>query len=517
MADTLGLHVAPEGITAVQLDAVQGTAPVVIGLGDDGPATACLVAQGEGGAVLVGEAARGADGPAVTDPLGRAAGGRIGALGAVINHVVGRAATATGSAARRLAVVVPDDFDGGARDQIVAAGAAAGIADTVAVPISAARAQAPATDAVVAIAAGAARVASLAAGPLVTREDLGETITSKPPVTPPIGAPTGSVSVFEPDEPVPDAAPAPARPAPTPVGAAPVAATPPRGTPPVAPEPEPLRYEPPSHRISGGAIMAVVLIGLIAAVGGALLFLDAGDDSTVTDDPVASSTSTAPTTTEDTVDAGTTTASPTTTGSDGTTSTEATPTTTEPPTTTESTTTTTTPVPVGTPGEVTLVETGLQLDGNDLVLFEQDADVVVAALTAVLGEPDRDDGYEQHAFCLGERTRLVAWGDLELVFTEDELDSGVGRFTQWFAGSHDDPPGLVTFSGVGVTATVAFLELTFGDALVLVQAIPDDPTGLFAATNPGSGALLNGTTTSRDPDGTVVSLWAGDSCTRIFT
>ena len=75
----------------------------------------------------------------------------------------------------------------------------------------------------------------------------------------------------------------------------------------------------------------------------------------------------------------------------------------------------------------------------------------------------------------------------------------------------------MTVNGIGVTATVGLLEARFGDALVLVQAIPDDPTGLFAATNPGSGALLNGTTTSREPDGVVTALWAGDSSTRIFT
>jgi hypothetical protein len=111
----------------------------------------------------------------------------------------------------------------------------------------------------------------------------------------------------------------------------------------------------------------------------------------------------------------------------------------------------------------------------------------------------------------------VTWGDLEVVFTEEELDSGEARFTQWYASGYEDPAGLVTLSGVGVTATVAYLEATLGGSLQLVAAIPDDPTGLFAATNPGSGGILNGTTTSREPEGVVTSLWAGDSCTRIFT
>ena len=109
MADTLGLHVAPDGITAVRLDAVEETPAAVIELGADGPAAVCAVAQDDGGGVVVGAAALDADGPTVTDPLERAAAGKIGALGAVINYVVGRAAMAGGTAPRRLAVVVPDD------------------------------------------------------------------------------------------------------------------------------------------------------------------------------------------------------------------------------------------------------------------------------------------------------------------------------------------------------------------------------------------------------------------------
>ena len=172
---------------------------------------------------------------------------------------------------------------------------------------------------------------------------------------------------------------------------------------------------------------------------------------------------------------------------------------------------------VGQPGVITLSETGLRLDGSDLVLFDQSEERVYPALEAVLGVPDTDTGFEESAFCFGARNRFVTWGDLEVVFTEDELDSGEARFTQWYADGHDDPAGLVTLSGVGVTATVAYLEASLGGSLQMVAAIPGDPVGLFAATNPGSGGILNGTTTTRDPDGVVTSLWAGDSCTRIFT
>ncbi len=518
MADTLGLHVSTEGITAVRLDAVAGAAPAVVSLGADGPAAVCAVAQDEGGAVLVGEAALRAPGPAVTDPLERAGAGRIGALAAVINHVIGRAATATGSAPRRIAVVVPDDWAVTQRDRIVEAGAAAGVAETIAVPITAALAQRGDAGADIAVAEGAARVASLAAAPLVTREDLGETVTPRTPAAvPPLDPPSGPVSVFdEPDEPVTDDAPAPARPSPAPVASAPVESAPPTQVVPVVgvPASEPLRYEPPGRRISIGAIVAVVLIGLIGALGIAILAF--GDDdpaATDTDQTTTEAPSTTAATTTTTEPESTTTTDPTTTGPDETTTTTSSTTT----TTTEPPSTTTTPVAVDTPGAVTLVETGLQLEGGELVLFDQREETVFAALTAVLGDPDSDSGFEESSFCFGARSRFVRWGDLEVVFTEEELDSGEARFTQWYASGHEDPEGLVTFAGVGVGATVGFLEVTLGNSLQLVAAIPDDPTGLFAATNPGSGGLLNGTTSARDPEGLVTSLWAGDSCTRIFT
>lgn len=520
MSDTLGLHVASEGITAVRLDAVAATPPTVIQLGTDGPAAVCAVAQDDGGGVVVGEAAAAAAGPTVTDPLERAGAGRVGALAAVINHVIGRATTATGTAPRRLAVVVPDDWSATQRDRVVEAGVAAGMAETVAVPLTAATTQVGDADAVVATATGAARVASLASAPLVTREDLGETVSPRPPVViPPLDPPTGPVSVFDeaPDDEEAADPPEPVRPAVEPVASAPVSSAPPtQPVPVVAPQPEPLRYEPPNRRMSGAVIAMVVLVGLIGAV--ALAILAFGDDPSATDtdsvtSTLAATTTVSPTTSAEpaasstTIDANTST---TIDPADTTTSTSST-------TTTEAPSTTTTPVAVGTPGAVTLVETGLQLEGGTLVLFDQSEETVFAALTDALGDPDGDSGFEESSFCFGTRSRFVTWGDLEVVFTEEELDSGEARFTQWYATGHDDPEGLVTISGVGVTATVGYLEVTLGGSLQLVAAIPDDPTGLFAATNPGSGGILNGTTTSRDPDGVVTSLWAGDSCTRIFT
>ena len=77
--------------------------------------------------------------------------------------------------------------------------------------------------------------------------------------------------------------------------------------------------------------------------------------------------------------------------------------------------------------------------------------------------------------------------------------------------------GLVTPEGVGEAATIGLLEVTYGTAIVLVPAFEDDIVGVFAVTNPGTGAVLNGTTLGLDAEGVVTTLWAGDSCTRVFT
>ena len=89
MADTLGLHVDPAGITAARVDTSTDAPPVVVPLGADGPSDDCVVVHTDDGTVLVGRAAQDATGTRVTDPMTEAATGRIGPLGAVVNHVVG--------------------------------------------------------------------------------------------------------------------------------------------------------------------------------------------------------------------------------------------------------------------------------------------------------------------------------------------------------------------------------------------------------------------------------------------
>ncbi len=521
---TLGVSIESSGITAVLADSAGLLIPLQLGSTD--LPTASAVAQSPDGAVLVGDAALRSSGPIATDPMGRARAGRVGALTAVLAHVVGRAAAMAGSTPNRLAIVVPDDWTREERDRLVESGAAAGITDVVLVPAAAAgsgRTGAPPAVAMAAAAAVAAATGNDQPPPIVTREQLGGGITPAGgrPASRPTESPSSPKSVFE-----GESAPTP-RPA-TPSSA--TSATPPTGTPLPGPAPRaagvdptmampaaavprsgPPPQGPSKHRLPVALLVAVAILVVVGAAVGAFA-LAGGDDASVA--PV---TTTIPTTT-----VATTTAPPatsTSTTSTSTTSTTSTTTTTSTTSTTSTTTTSTTtiPVPVGQPGPVTLVETGVQLDNGTVLTLGQDAAAATDSISAVLGAPNADSGWIETEFCAGPRARVIRWGDFEIVLTEGVLDSEVGEFTQWYIDGIDNPGGLVTVDGLGYGATVGFLEVTYGAAFELFVAIEGDPSGLFVVTNPGSGGVLLGITDLRDPDGAVVAMWAGDSCTRIFT
>ncbi len=504
----LGIHISDDSISA----AVCGSDPDevrVVPLGTSGPVVPAAVAAGVDGAVLVGEAAVDAAEPVVRDPLARAARGRTGALTAVLTPVLGRAAVSSPAGApTKLAVVVSDDADAVERDNIVAGANAAGFADVALVPASLAELRGTDVSEGVGLAAGAARIGMVdAPPPLVTREDLGQVVEpdGPPPATPPDNA--GPVSVFE-ESAAPELPPVRVTPEP-------VAAAPPNR--PAAPAPAPVAMvaTPPLQPIPNRSIpllpvLALVVVALLVFV--VVLARSAGDDDpdAAITTTVAPTSSAAPSTTVvATTTSSTTTVAPVDTAS----STSTTSTTTT--STTSTTTTTTTPVRVATPGPVTLVETGLALDTGTIVPFGQDEQLVIAELASILGDPVTDSE-SQTEFCEGTSVRFVRWGSLEVVFTN--TDEGTPRrFTQWFADGHLDPTGLVTPEGLGESATVGFLEVTFPNVLDLVPAFDDDIVGIFAVVNPTTGQRFNGTTLGLDPNGVVTSLWAGDTCARVFT
>jgi hypothetical protein len=505
----LGIHISDDSIGA----AVCGTDPDdvrVVPLGTSGPVVAAAVAAGVDGAVLVGEAAVDAAEPVVRDPLARAARGRTGALTAVITHVLGRAAVSSKAGApTKLAVVVPDDADAVERDNIVAAANAAGFTDVALVPASLAELRGTDVSEGVGLAAGAARIGMVdAPPPLVTREDLGQVVEpdGSTPAAPTDN--TGPVSVF-------DESAAPELP-PVRVAPEPVVAAPPNRPAAPAPAPAAMVATPPLRPIPSRSIpllpvLALVVVALLVFV--VVLARSAGDDDV--DAAITTTLAPTPSTAPSTTVAATTTSSTTAVASVDTTSSSSTSTSTTSTTSTTTTTTTTTPIRVATPGPVTLVETGLALDTGTIVPFGQDEQLVIAELASILGAPVTDSE-SQTEFCEGTSVRFVRWGSLELVFTN--TDEGTPRrFTQWFADGHLDPTGLVTPEGLGESATVGFLEVTFPNVLDLVPAFDDDIVGIFAVVNPTTGQRFNGTTLGLGPNGVVTSLWAGDTCARVFT
>ena len=431
--------------------------------------------------------------------------GRTGALTAVITHVLGRAAvSSTAGAPTKLAVVVPDDADAVERDNIVAAANAAGFTDVALVPASLAELRGTDVSEGVGLAAGAARIGMVDAPPPSSPEKTSARLSNptihlrrrlpttpvqcrystnpprlnsrrsgwlrirSPPATEPScgsgarsGSDGGDATSSADSEPID----------------------------PVAP------------------VLALVVIALLVFV--VVLARSAGDDDI--DAAITTTLAPAPSAAPSTTVAATTTSSTTTVASVDTTSSSSTSTSTTSTTSTTTTTTTTTPVRVAAPGPVTLVETGLALDTGTIVPFGQDEQLVIAELASILGEPVADSGESQTEFCEGASVRFVRWGNLEVVFTN--TDEGTPRrFTQWFADGHLDPTGLVTPEGLGESATVGFLEVTFPNVLDLVPAFDDDIVGIFAVVNPTTGQRFNGTTLGLDPNGVVTSLWAGDTC-----
>ena len=390
-------------------------------------------------------------------------------VGAVVGPALARLRTA-GIEPDRVAVVVDDELDGPSREAVGVAVRAAGAAEVVSVPRSIAEARRPSgggdRPGELVLAAGAA---------LVARELPADPAPAPAPRPPPV------------DEPVVAEAAAP--------GA-------------FAPGDDTLDHEIPRHRFSVlGVAIAIVLV--LAGAAGAFLLLSGDDDTdtepnpgTITEPPASSTTD--PSTEATLSPDGGEGATPSTEGTTAGTNDEASEATAPPPTTE--------PVPVGDPGAVTLTAVGLMLDDGTVLRFGQGGDTVVDEITRVLGEPDDETEWEVVELCLGDRVRTARWGDLEVVLEETD---GTGRFGQWYAAGADEPEGLVDGAGLGVGATVGFLEVTYGEALQIDVFTEGEPEGIFGITDvdadagTGGGGVLIGSTTGLDPDATVTAVVGG--------
>jgi hypothetical protein len=156
----------------------------------------------------------------------------------------------------------------------------------------------------------------------------------------------------------------------------------------------------------------------------------------------------------------------------------------------------------------------LARDGLGVAAFGDDADDTIAAVTAVLGEPDNDSGWVEPLSigpCAGQEARFVAWGALYLYFSDESGFADGGRhFFSYSYGSESDleaiPEGLATTEGIGLGTTVAFLRAAYHDVV-----IEDGEEGLFPS-NFYVDDTLSGRLTGSDDDDLVTVIIGGDPC-----
>jgi hypothetical protein len=175
------------------------------------------------------------------------------------------------------------------------------------------------------------------------------------------------------------------------------------------------------------------------------------DDSTDTTTPVTTTTVADTTTTSSTTSTTTTTVAPTT-SSTSTTSTA-------PPTTVAPTV-----PPTTSPPGAALV---LREDGLGDARFDAAAGGVIAYVSTFVGAPTTDSGWVDpltFGVCPGAALRIVAWSDLNLFFTSNDVqgaDGGQFFFYQYgppFNPQRIEPFGLRTAGGITVGDTVAKLR-----------------------------------------------------------
>jgi hypothetical protein len=121
--------------------------------------------------------------------------------------------------------------------------------------------------------------------------------------------------------------------------------------------------------------------------------------------------------------------------------------------------------PTTTPPGAALV---LRDDGLGDARFDAAADGVIAYVSSFVGPPTTDSGWVDpltFGVCPGAALRIVAWSDLNLFFTSDDVrgaDGGKFFFYQYgppFNPLRIEPFGLRTAGGITVGDTVAQLRV----------------------------------------------------------
>lgn len=142
----------------------------------------------------------------------------------------------------------------------------------------------------------------------------------------------------------------------------------------------------------------------------------------------------------------------------------------------------------------TVVESALVLrgDGLGVVQLGADPETAIAAVSAELGAPSVDTGWESsfssYGTCPGESIRGVEWDHLVLLFTDGDTAYGRGEhlFTWRLTGA---PPALGTARGLGYRATVADAEELYPGDVEITEA--DDPFPGFVQVA-AEGGIITG-------------------------
>lgn len=153
-------------------------------------------------------------------------------------------------------------------------------------------------------------------------------------------------------------------------------------------------------------------------------------------------------------------------------------------------------------------------DGIGVARFCDDADMVITAVTDVLGEPSDDTGWADPltvSNCAGTEVRRVTWGSLDLYFGDSSrFANGVRHLFGYVYGNRDSlevsPQGLSTPEGIGVGSTVDYLLANYPDAQVFPgeEGLADP---LFYVDE-----NLGGFLTDDAADGVVTVLFGGEDC-----
>jgi len=142
--------------------------------------------------------------------------------------------------------------------------------------------------------------------------------------------------------------------------------------------------------------------------------------------------------------------------------------------------------------------------------FGDDAEAVIAYVTAVLGDPDEDTGwtdpFSEFGTCSGTKARAVVWGGLQLIFSDDSGGEYAPTGAEQLIGYslRAGPVTVETTTGIGPGSTVAELRKAHPDA----EVFEDDVFGAQATTDDGLWIILTGTA----DDATVESILGGQGC-----